>query len=78
MSERMNSALWLRLVVIEGNHQAERFWSKHGFREARTRIGVDTGGRVNNVKVLVKPLGDAKVAEYLERVPRDRPDSTLP
>jgi GNAT superfamily N-acetyltransferase len=71
-------AQWLRPAVVEGNRQAEQFWSKQGFREARTRIGVDTGGRVNNVRVLIKPLGEAKVAEYLERMPRDRPDSTLP
>jgi GNAT superfamily N-acetyltransferase len=71
-------AQWLRLVVVQGNWKAQRFWSKHDFREARARAGVDTGGRMNDVKILVKPLGDANIAEYLERMPRDRPDSTLP
>jgi GNAT superfamily N-acetyltransferase len=70
-----DGANWLRLVVVQGNRKAERFWSKHGFREARSRIGVDTGGRVNDVSVLVKPLGEAQIAEYLQLVPRDRPDS---
>jgi GNAT superfamily N-acetyltransferase len=71
-------AQWLRLGVVEGNAPAERFWAKHGFAEVRVRHGVDTGGLINTVRVMVKPLGPAGLAAYLEHVPRDRPDSTLP
>ena len=73
-----NGALWLRLGVVKGNARAEHFWSRHGFREVRVRVGIDTGGRVNDLRVLVKPLGNAGLAEYLELVPRDQPHSTLP
>jgi GNAT superfamily N-acetyltransferase len=71
-------ASWLRLGVVKGSTQAERFWLRQGFREVRTREGVETGGRLNIVRVLVKPLGKAGLAEYLEKVPRDRPGSPLP
>lgn len=71
-------AQWLRLGVVEGNARAERFWAKCGFREVRRRTGVDTGGRMNNVRVLVKSLDGAAIAGYLESVPRDQPDSRLP
>ncbi len=73
-----SGAKWLRLGVIEGNARAVRFWSRHGFRQVRMRTGVDTGGRLNNIRVLVKPLEASEVAEYLAHVPRDQPDSTLP
>jgi GNAT superfamily N-acetyltransferase len=71
-------ARWIRLGVVAGNAKAERFWSKHGYREVRMRNGVDTGGRVNDLRVMVKSLRDEGLAAYLEIVPRDRPDSTLP
>jgi GNAT superfamily N-acetyltransferase len=75
---RRQGAKWLRLGVVEGNARAERFWAKCGFCEVRTRLGVDTGGRVNNVRVLVKSLDTAAISGYLNRVPRDQPDSRLP
>lgn len=71
-------AQWLRLGVVAGNARAERFWQARGFGEVRRREGVDTGGRVNDVRVLVKPLAGGTLADYLDRVPRDRPDSMLP
>jgi GNAT superfamily N-acetyltransferase len=73
-----SGAKWLRLGVVEGNLRAARFWSSHGFREVRIRLGVDTGGRINDVHVLIKPLGGSGLAEYLERMPRDHPESQLP
>jgi GNAT superfamily N-acetyltransferase len=73
-----SGARWLRLGVVEGNARAERFWARRGYVEVRRRLGVDTGGLINDIRVLVKPLADGDVAEYLERVPRDLPDSTLP
>lgn len=33
---------------------------------------------INDVCVLVKPLAGLDLVEYLERMPRDRPDSTPP
>lgn len=71
-------ARWLRLGVVRGNARAERFWEGRGYRESRVRRGVDTGGRINDVRVMVKPLGDGTLADYLALVPRDRPDSPLP
>jgi GNAT superfamily N-acetyltransferase len=75
---RKGGAQWLRLGVVAGNARAERFWQARGFAEVRRREGVDTGGRINDVRVLVKPLDGGALADYLDRVPRDRPDSTLP
>ena len=70
---------WMRLGVVKGNLRAERFWAREGFVPLRVREGVDTGGRLNDVQVRMKPLLDGDLVEhYLERVPRDRPDSTLP
>ena len=73
-----SGAKWLRLAVVEGNVEAERFWARHGFQEVRSRTGVDTGGRINNIRVLVKPLEPLDLATYLALVPRDQPDSQLP
>lgn len=75
---RAGGARWLRLGVVKGHARAERFWLRHGFVETRVRAGIDTGGRINDVRVLVKPLAGATVEAYLERMPRDRADSALP
>jgi ribosomal protein S18 acetylase RimI-like enzyme len=72
---RLGGAQWLRLNVAVGNGRAERFWEKAGFTEVRRREGVAVGRRVNTMRVLVKPLADGGVDRYLERVPRDRPES---
>lgn len=75
---RADGARWLRLGVVVGNTRAERFWEKLGFVEARLRHGVDTGGRINDLRVMVKPLEGAPLSAYFEGMPRDRPDSPLP
>jgi GNAT superfamily N-acetyltransferase len=71
-----NGASWIRLGVVEGNAKAERFWSKVGYMEVRRRAGVEMGARINTVRVMVKALvAGSSVAQYLDIVPRDRPDS---
>lgn len=75
---RGGGARHLRLSVVRGNGPAERFWARQGYRELRQREGIDTGGRVNTVRVLLKPLADEGIEAYLRAVPRDRPGSALP
>lgn len=75
---RRQGARWLRLSVVVGNTRAERFWQRLGYVELRRREGVDTGGRINSARVMVQPLDGALLDDYLQRVPRDRPGSTLP
>lgn len=75
---RAGGAQWLRLGVVAGNARAEAFWQRQGFTETRVRHGVDTGGRLNTVRVLVKPLAGGTLADYRHLVPRDQPDSELP
>jgi GNAT superfamily N-acetyltransferase len=75
---RHGGARWLRLGVVAGNARAERFWQAQGFAEVRRREGIDTGGRVNDLRVLAKPLNGGTLADYLALVPRDRPGSALP
>jgi GNAT superfamily N-acetyltransferase len=68
---REGGARWLRLGVVEGNVRAERFWTRLGYVELSRRLDVAMGERVNNVRVMVKPLGTATIPEYLALVPRD-------
>lgn len=75
---RQGGARHLRLGVVQGNAPAERFWARQGYREVRVREGIDTGGRINTVRVLLKPLADEGVEAYLQAMPRDRPGSPLP
>jgi RimJ/RimL family protein N-acetyltransferase len=75
---RSHGASWLRLGVVAGNARAERFWERCGFVEVRRRENMDTGGRINTMRIMVKPLAGLSLAHYLELVPRDRPDSALP
>jgi GNAT superfamily N-acetyltransferase len=70
-----NGAAWIRLGVVEGNVKAERFWRKTGYGEVRKRLGIKMGSRTNDVRVLVKPLENRSIAEYLSLVERDDPDS---
>lgn len=70
---RGRGARWLRLGVVAGNARAERFWEKAGYREIRTRSGIEMGRRVNTLRVMVKPLADSPLQDYLAMVPRDRP-----
>jgi GNAT superfamily N-acetyltransferase len=75
---RAGGADWLRLGVVVGNVRAEAFWQRQGFSEARRRHDVDTGGRLNTVRVMVKPLAGGTLGDYLRQVPRDDPGSDLP
>lgn len=75
---RDSGAQWLRLGVVQGNGRAERFWQRLGYEQVRVREGVDTGGRLNTLRVMVKPLAARPLADYLAAVPRDQPDSSLP
>lgn len=75
---KAGDARWIRLGVVVGNERAERFWARRGYREVRVRSGIDTGGRVNDVRVLVKSLWGESIEDYLARVPRDRRDSSPP
>ena len=69
-----HGACWLRLGVIVGNARAEAFWSRLGWVEVRRREGVEYGRLTHTLSVRVKPLGDATLEQYLDRVPRDRPE----
>jgi hypothetical protein len=44
----------------------------------RKRFNVPAGERMNTVLVLVKPLAEGEIGDYLQLVERDRPESTLP
>lgn len=68
-------AKWIRLGAVAAHPQAWRFWEKMGFLEVRRRHGLQYGRLTHSVIVMVKPLGDAGVAEYLAHVARDRPES---
>ena len=70
---RAGGAAWIRLGVVAGNTRAERFWQRAGYVETRVREGIAMGERVNTVRVLVKGLDGGERADYLDRVPRDRP-----
>jgi GNAT superfamily N-acetyltransferase len=72
---RVGGARWMRLCVVQGNSEAERFWQRQGFVQLRLREGVPAGLRLNTVRVMLKPLQDGGVSPYLDRVPRDRPDT---
>jgi hypothetical protein len=68
-------ALWSRLGVVIGNARAERFWVRLGYLDVRRREGLAMGRRVNAIRVMVKPLGDEDLRQYLAHVTRDRPAS---
>ena len=75
---RGQGAQWLRLGVVVGNRRAQGFWLRQGFTVTRLRRGIDTGGRLNDLQVMVKPLAGGTLADYLTLVPRDAPDADLP
>ena len=72
---RTRGARWVRLGVVEGNRRAERFWERMGYVDLRRRIDVVMGDKVNNLRVMAKPLANGTVSEYLGLVARDRPES---
>jgi GNAT superfamily N-acetyltransferase len=71
---RAQGAMWLRLGVVVGNGRAEKFWARCGYIETRRRNNYALGDKVHIVRVLVKPLCDRPVSEYLQLVPRDKPE----
>jgi GNAT superfamily N-acetyltransferase len=71
---RAHGAAWMRLGVVVGNARAERFWSRCGFESVRLREGNVMGRNMNVVRVMIKPLADRTVADYLALVARDRPE----
>jgi GNAT superfamily N-acetyltransferase len=73
---RANGAEWSRLGVVEENARAERFWLRAGYVEMRKREGVELGRRTHVVRVMVKPLAQGRLADYLAKVARDRPDAS--
>lgn len=66
-------AQWVRLGAVQGWAKAENFWSKQGYIQVRTRDAIAMGQRVNDVRVMVKPLCSYTLAEYLQHVLRDNP-----
>jgi len=72
---RANGARWMRLGVVSGNTRAERFWEKSGYVEVRKRHDFQVGERTATLRMMVKLPPGAVLSEYLEHVPRDRPES---
>lgn len=70
-----HGARWFRLGVVKGNARAERFWGALGYRQTRTRTGLEMGKRTHTLGVMVKPLAGGTVEQYLALVERDRPDT---
>ena len=72
---RRRGARWTRLGVVVGNSRAERFWESLGYVETRRRLGLEMGAKVNDLRVMAKPLAGGALADYLAMVPRDRPEA---
>jgi len=73
---RRAGAAWIRLGVVVGNARAQRFWERQGYLHTALRQGVDTGGKINDVQMLVKPLADGSVEQFVALIPRDDPASS--
>jgi GNAT superfamily N-acetyltransferase len=73
---RDEGASWLRLDVVIGNRQAERFWEKAGYKDVQ-HLTVQLGTMTHPVRVMVKSLLGSDIDQYLREVPRDRPKSSL-
>lgn len=71
---RHQGACWMRLGVVVGNSRAERFWERQRFIEVKRRHGLVFGALTHSVRVMLKPLAVETLAQYLERVQRDRPE----
>lgn len=71
---RKQGARWLRLGVVAANHRAIAFWRRQGYVEAKRRAGFTLGTLTHELIVMVKPVAPNTLAEFLEAVPRDRPD----
>ena len=75
---RRAGAEWMRLGVVQVNARGLRFWQKQGYTVVRAREQVPFGAQTHRVLVMVKPLRGHTLADYLERVPRDRPGEDRP
>jgi GNAT superfamily N-acetyltransferase len=71
---RRQNARWMRLGVVKGNGRAERFWARCGYTETRVRENYVLGEKTHVVRVMVKPVAGGALSDYLQLVPRDRPD----
>lgn len=69
-------ALWIRLGVVKGNVKAEGFWRRQQFVEVRCRHDVLIGKLTHTISVMIKPVSDRDLNEYLKVVSRDQPDSS--
>lgn len=68
-------ARWLRLGVVADNPRGKSFWQRNGYQKVRTRESFyQNAGRTHTLDVLVKPLADNNVHDYLALVVRDRPE----
>lgn len=70
---QQQGARWLRLGVVLGNRRGEMFWRRSGYAQVRTRDNYALGDLRHTLLVMAKPLGANTLADYLERVARDRP-----
>lgn len=71
---RAQGADWMRLCVVQSNVKAGRFWRSLGFSEVRTREGIEMGRLSHTVDILIKPLNDGTLEQYLSLIERDRPE----
>ena len=70
---RQGGAEWSHLGVVVGNIAAERFWEKMGYAEVQLRKDVEMGGRVVDLRRMVKPLAGGTISVYHAIVPQDGP-----
>lgn len=75
---RASGACWMRLGVVEGNDRGERFWTREGYLQTRTREDMPMGRTTKTIRVKMKPLAGGALADYLALVERDRPGSMAP
>jgi len=68
-------ARWLRLGVVTANRRAQRFWQRLGYGEVRRRADVRISDLTHELIVMMKPVGNNSLQQYLEAVARDRPDA---
>ncbi|AZC27037.1 GNAT family N-acetyltransferase [Pseudomonas sessilinigenes] len=71
-------ARWLRLVVVEDNLRARAFWSGCGYVLVRRRDDIEMGLLRHRVHIMVKPVVQAGLADYLELMPYDRSEPAEP
>ncbi|MFJ2685250.1 GNAT family N-acetyltransferase [Pseudomonas sp. NPDC087342] len=72
---RAQGADWLRLCVVQSNVKAGRFWRGLGFADVRTREGIEMGRLTHTVDILIKPLNNGTLEQYLSLIERDHPAS---